>query len=136
MIISAFYSGLRGGRMFADGLIALLDDHGLMEKVPFIAQPFKADESYVDEAVPRSTASHHLRPCMHPRAHASRALHVRCYNVHAQVLYTMAAAGFSFQFFSGFKLPFPLNIIFLPLNIIEWFLRIQISMGQTLPIKN
>ena len=39
-----------------------------------------------------------------------------------------AAFGFSFQFFAGFTLPFPMNIIFLPLTFIEWFLRIQISM--------
>ena len=37
------------------------------------------------------------------------------------------ALGFFFQFFAGFQLPFPLNVIFLPLTIIEWFLRIQIS---------
>lgn len=97
MIISAFYSGLRGGRMFADGICALLIENGLMEKVPFIQQPFKPEDSYLDEVI----------------------------------LYTMAALGFSFQFFSGFQLPFPLNIIFLPLSLIEWFLRIQISMTDT-----
>jgi hypothetical protein len=42
--------------------------------------------------------------------------------------YSVAAFGFGFQFFSGFTLPFPFNIIFLPLTLIEWFLRIQISM--------
>ena len=41
--------------------------------------------------------------------------------------YSVAFFGFSFQFFSGFQLPFPFNIIFLPLSLIEWFLRIQIS---------
>ena len=94
MIISAFYSGLRGGKMFADGLIALLIEKDLMDNVPFIEQPFNADESYLDEAIG----------------------------------YGLAAVGFSFQFFNGFALPFPLNLIFLPLTIIEWFLRIQISM--------
>ena len=43
------------------------------------------------------------------------------------VAYTVAFFGFSFQFFSGFQLPFPMNIIFLPLSLIEWFLRLQIS---------
>ena len=33
MIISAFYSGLRGGRLFADALIAFLEEKGLMDKV-------------------------------------------------------------------------------------------------------
>merc|ERR1719230_919046 len=88
MIISAFYSGLRGGRMFADGLIDLLEEQGLMTKVPFIAQPFDPNESYVDEAVG----------------------------------YAVAAIGFSFQFFNGFTLPLPLNLVFLPLTIIEWIL--------------
>jgi len=96
MIISAFYSGLRGGRMFADGVCSLLIDYNLMSYVPFIAQPFDPEESYLDEAIG----------------------------------YSMAALGFSFQFFSGFQLPFPLNIIFLPLSLIEWFLRIQISMSD------
>jgi len=94
MIISAFYSALRGGKMFADGTITLLFENGYMKYVPFIAQPFNPDESFVDETVG----------------------------------YSIAACGFLFQFFSGFALPFPLNIIFLPLSIIEWFLRIQISM--------
>ena len=98
MIISAFYSGLRGGRMFADGLISVLEQQGLMEKVPFVAQPFDPNESFLDEAVG----------------------------------YSLAAIGFSFQFFNGFSLPFPLNLVFLPLTIVEWFLRLQISMeGQT-----
>ena len=43
--------------------------------------------------------------------------------------YGIAAVGFGFQFFSGFALPFPLNVILLPLTIVEWFLRVQISMG-------
>jgi hypothetical protein len=94
MIISAFYSGLRGGRLFADALIAFLEEKGLMDKVPLIAQPFDPDESYLDEAIG----------------------------------YSLAAVGFSFQIFNGFNLPFPLNLVFLPLTIIEWFLRLQISM--------
>ena len=45
--------------------------------------------------------------------------------------YGLAAFGFLFQIFNGFALPFPLNIVFLPLTIIEWFLRFQISMEST-----
>ena len=44
--------------------------------------------------------------------------------------YGVAFLGFCFQFFSGFQLPFPFNIIFLPLSLVEWFLRIQISMSS------
>ena len=94
MIISAFYAGLRGGRIFGDAVCQLLVDYGLMAWVPLVAQPFVPEESYLDEFVGYSTAF----------------------------------CGFCFQFFSGFTLPFPLNIIFLPLTLIEWFLRIQISM--------
>ena len=97
MIISAFYSGLRGGKMFADGLIAFLVEKDLMDKVPLIQQPFDPDESYLDEAIG----------------------------------YGLAGFGFLFQIFNGFTLPFPLNIVFLPLTIIEWFLRFQISMEST-----
>ena len=100
MIISAFYSGLRGGRMFADGLISFLEEKGWMEKVPFIDQPFDPNESFMDEFVG----------------------------------YSLAAAGFCFQFFNGFTLGFPLNIVFLPLTIIEWFLRVQISMEGSTPL--
>lgn len=104
MIISAFYSGIRGGKMFAEGLIDLLQERNLMGYVPFLGvtpeQPFDPDESHVDEAV----------------------------------AYTLAAAGFIFQFTNGFALPFPLNLIFLPLTIIEWFLRIQISMEGASPL--
>ena len=42
--------------------------------------------------------------------------------------YPLAAFGFCFQLFNGFSLPFPFNLVFLPLSIIEWFLRFQISM--------
>lgn len=97
MIISAFYSGLRGGRIFADSLIELLTEKGLMDKVPGISIPFDPNESVLDEVIG----------------------------------YTLAALGFGFQFFNGFALPFPLNLIFLPLTIIEWFLRLQISMTNT-----
>ena len=49
--------------------------------------------------------------------------------------YSLAAVGFLFQIFNGFSLPFPLNLIFLPLTIVEWFLRIQITMtpGGSVP---
>jgi len=92
-IVSAFYSGLRGGKMFADGLVALLNEKNLIQHVPLISQPFDPDESYLDEVVG----------------------------------YTVAAIGFGFQLFNGFALPLPFNIIFLPLSIVEFFLKLQIS---------
>lgn len=43
--------------------------------------------------------------------------------------YTVAAAGFATQVYYGFLLAFPLNLIFLPLTIVEWVLEYQIMMG-------
>ena len=92
MIISAFYSGLRGGKMFADGILQLIIDQGWTTYLP-APQPYNPDETYLDEIVG----------------------------------YSVAAFGFGFQLFRGFALPFPLNIIFLPLTLVEWFLRLQIT---------
>ena len=107
MVISAFYSALRGGRMFAEGLINLAAERGLMELLPcHRATPFDFETSYLDEILG----------------------------------YSVAAAGFSFQIFNGFQLPFPLNLLLLPLTVVEWVLRIQISMpgsaggGTPLPV--
>ena len=98
MVISAFYSGLRGGRLFAEAACNVLIERGWMQKLPCVTQPFKREESYLDEILG----------------------------------YSLAAAGFSFQILSGFQLPFPLNIIFAPLTLLEWFLKIQISMTDSL----
>jgi len=93
MIISAFYSGLRGGRLFADAICNILIERGWMEKLPCVAKPFKQEDTHLDEVI----------------------------------CYLIAAAGFCFQIFSGFALPFPINLIFFPLTVLEWFLRIQVT---------
>merc|ERR1711862_86895 len=51
--ISAFYSGLRGGRLFAAGFFHLLSAKGIMDKLPdwVTAKPFDPDQSYLDEAI-------------------------------------------------------------------------------------
>ena len=43
--------------------------------------------------------------------------------------YALFACGFGYQLYSGFSLPFPLNLVFLPLTIIEWVLEWQIVTG-------
>ena len=48
-------------------------------------------------------------------------------NVDELVAYPLAAAGFFIQFSFAFTLPFPVDVIFLPLTLVEWFLRWQIS---------
>jgi len=95
MVIAAFNSGLRGGRIFADALFSLALERGWMEKLPewMAKQPYDPDNSYLDEVV----------------------------------MYTLAAGGIAFQLGFGFTLPFPLNLILFPLQIIEWILKVQIA---------
>ena len=37
--------------------------------------------------------------------------------------FTLAGCGFLYQVTTGFELPFPLNLVFLPLTAVEWLLR-------------
>jgi len=96
-VISAFYTGLRGSRLFATGLLLFLQDHGLLDKLPdrLIKKPYNPETTRLDELI----------------------------------MYLLAAVGFYYQVKTNFSLPFPLNLIFLPLTIIEWFLRWQITFG-------
>ena len=96
MIISAFYSAVRGGRMFADGFCAHAIANGWsrrLEKIPGVSAPFDPDTTQLDEVIAT----------------------------------LLGVTGFCFQFFAGFALPFPLNLIFLPFTIIEWMLRLQVT---------
>jgi len=97
MIISAFYSGIRGGRMFADGLVKFLEEKDLMKHVPLVKKPFDPNESFVDDVLG----------------------------------YSIGLLGFAFQIFNGFRLFFPLDLVLLPLTIVEWILRWQITMGPS-----
>ena len=40
--------------------------------------------------------------------------------------FIIAFQGFAFQLSNGFTLPFPWNLLMLPLTIVEWILRLQI----------
>jgi len=98
-IISAFYSGLRGGKLFAEGFINLLSKWGVMTKCTCVAKKkdgsFDADGSWLDECI----------------------------------AYPLAAAGFYWQFTNNFALPFPWSLIMLPCTIVEWLLKWQIFMA-------
>ena len=98
-ILSAFYSGMRGGLMFSRALFAFLDERGWLAKCVCVKQgddkPWDHNESIIDEVIG----------------------------------YAVAAAGFATQLYYGFSLAFPLNLIFLPLTIVEWILEYQIVMG-------
>ena len=98
MIISAVYSGLRGGKMVGVALCELVVERGWaehVEKLPGVAAPFNAETSYLDEGVG----------------------------------YALAAVGIFWQLSTGFSPPFPLNLVLLPLSIVEWILRWQVTMG-------
>ena len=41
------------------------------------------------------------------------------------VSYIIAAQGFVFQLMQGLVLPFPFNVLLLPLGILEWLIRLQ-----------
>lgn len=40
--------------------------------------------------------------------------------------YVFAALGFMFQFFVGFRAPFPLNLFLWPFEICEWIIRVGV----------
>jgi len=96
MIVSAFYSAMRGGKLFAQGLCALIVEKGWTEHVealPGVPKPFDPETTYIDEIVG----------------------------------YLVAAVGFGTQLCFAFSIGFPINVLLLPLEIIEWFLRWQIT---------
>ena len=41
--------------------------------------------------------------------------------------HAIAACGFYAQFSLGFGLPFPLNVVFVPLDVVEWYIRYTIT---------
>lgn len=43
------------------------------------------------------------------------------------VILALGAIGFLWQVFSGFSLPFPLNLLFFPVTIVEWFLTYMVA---------
>ena len=47
------------------------------------------------------------------------------------LMYALAAAGFAFQIATLFTLPFPLDLVCLPLTLVEWLLEVQIAWGLT-----
>ena len=43
--------------------------------------------------------------------------------------YLLAALGFYVQWNLGFSTPFPLNIVMMPFDLIEWYIRVSITSG-------
>jgi hypothetical protein len=99
-IISAFYSAVRGGKLFAEAFFNVIKDQAKAGRIlcPGIIGPdFDPNNSVLDEVVG----------------------------------FIIASQGLMFQMTSGFALPFPFNILLAPLNIIEWWIRLQVSSGAS-----
>ena len=101
--VAAYYAGLRGGRMFAD---ALLGKEGFLSKF----------------------CKGHCCGCFEEGSCLANWLDSDGY-ADEVVMYVLAAMGIWAQVESGFKLFFPLNIVLMPLTLIEWFLRYQVTFG-------
>ena len=48
-------------------------------------------------------------------------------NLDEYMSYVFAALGFTFQLYIGFDVPFPFNILLLPVELAEWFIRSSIT---------
>jgi len=98
-IISAFYSGLRGGRMFGTAFA-----QGFM---PYFV--WGCDKVGCMDCMEKMGLKRDFDPD-------------ESY-IDEIIGFPLAAAGFYYQFTSGFVLPFPYNLIMLPCTIVEWALR-------------
>ena len=110
-ILASVYSGLRGGRMFAIALMGFIIDMDLINWIPLIPETVRENiASWFEEEKDEEG-------------------NVTGYNGYLdEVLgYTLAAVGVYSQISSGFNIAFPLNLVFMPLTIVEWFLRYQIA---------
>jgi len=106
-MISAFYSGLRGGTMFATGFINILSMQTTwLDKCPLAKYPAN-----------------------HENAELAGKFDPNASIIDECIGYPLAAAGFYWQFTSGFALPFPYSLIMFPVTCVEWALKWQIFMG-------
>ena len=126
-LISAFYSALRGGKLFASGLFNIIADKakkGLVLCPGVIGADFNPDESILDELIGWILAFQVPRP--HFRFRTPFPWHIPSFLMHRPTV-LLRHQGFMFQLNTGFALPFPWNIVFAPLTLLEWYLRLQIS---------
>jgi hypothetical protein len=111
-IVASVYSGLRGGRMFAIGLMGLIIEHDLVNKIPLERVKNQISGWFEEEKDPKTGA-------------------VTGYKGYLDEVigYSLAAFGIYSQISSGFSISFPLSIVLFPLSVIEWILRYQITFG-------
>jgi len=100
MIVSSFYSALRGGKLIGGSIFGLLNDFvipNMPGSAPSWAKiPLDVNSSYVDDIIG----------------------------------YIFFAIGFASQLRSWFDVPFPLDIVLLPVTAFEYFLRYEITFGD------
>ena len=97
-IISAFYSALRGGKLFASACFNVVHDYakkGVILCPGVVGADYDPDNSVLDEIIG----------------------------------WAIAAQGFWFQLSTGFSVPFPFNVLLLPLSMLEWYLKLQVVAG-------
>jgi hypothetical protein len=97
-LIAAFYSGLRGGKMAGDAFVALWAEHAAERMPTWVPAILKAPAEGAKD---------------------SRLDEIFCYG--------LFALGFFFQLSHGFAVPFPLNVVLLPVSLLETFLRYQVT---------
>lgn len=157
-VLSAFYSGLRGAKLFSEALVVFVVDT-LVPNVPdatpawllcglhpdslppaanHIASPALAVLSnLVDEAAAALSAAADPEAAEAARKRLKEAMaavhrqRVLDNTVVDEVIGALIfAAGFSFQLFHSFSVPFPVNLVLLPVSVIEWVLRWQITFAD------
>merc|ERR1719272_567097 len=97
VVISAFYSGLRGGQMFAESLIHLLEEKGALKSLPDFLVPKKKSVEGKEETELDMDSTYLDEMLMVP----------------------LAAAGFMYQLSHGFtfvELPLVIKLVLLPLE--------------------
>jgi len=99
---AAFYSGLRGGRVFADALV-----------------------DFLEQRSPGCTSR--LPECLASRPSADAVLGPDTSRLEQMIAYPLAMLGFGFQVSSFFMLPFPLDWVLWPVSLAEAALEVQIS---------
>ena len=102
MVISAVYSGLRGARIFGSALVIFLSET-LLPRLPaafpeWLLMGIRRNDFHPDDTYVDEVASA-----------------------------VTFAAGLWFQLSRGFAVPFPLDLVLLPVSLCEGFLRWQIT---------
>jgi hypothetical protein len=130
--ITAFYSALRGAQLLLRGGVrSAMRNEGVKEKIPpwVLQQLILTDEEarkrqpvLPDEEARKAADQASKEP--HPLQLDETA------PLFAGAVWTLAVSGFLMQLNSGFRLPFPLNVLLLPVSMLESFLQFFVAHGS------